>query len=201
VFRRGEQALFRYVWPQGVFWALPTTVVEDGADRTVLWVAPRTPFKRPEVLHFPIPRLAAGDWTVTDSSWFGGGALMIAEPAPAHAIWAMWNEDGEFGGWYVNLEEPRTRTSLGFDTTDHALDIVVRPDRSWQWKDEDELAEAVAFGLFTAEQASEIRAEGEGVIERIEAWTAPFDEGWERWKPDPAWPLPSVPDGWAGLGG
>jgi uncharacterized protein len=42
----------------------------------------------------------------------------------------------------------------------------------------------------------EIRAEGERAIERIEAWSAPFDEGWEEWRPNQNWPLPSVPEGW-----
>ena len=199
--QRGDHALFRYVWPQGVFWALPTTAVEEDPGRSILWVAPGTPFKRPEVLHLPIPRLAAGDWTVTDSSWFGGGALIIAEPDVAHAVWVMWDEGGALIGWYVNLEEPRRRTPLGYDTTDHTLDIVVRPDRSWQWKDEAEFAEAVDVGLFSPQKAAEIRAEGERVVQRIGAWSAPFNEGWENWRPDPDWPLPSLPDGWAKLTG
>jgi predicted RNA-binding protein associated with RNAse of E/G family len=75
----------------------------------------------------------------------------------------------------------------------------VDPDRSWRWKDEDHLAEALDVGLFTAQQAKAMRAEGERVIERIEAWAAPFDEGWENWRPDPDWPLPSIPNGWADL--
>jgi len=45
-FRRGEIALFRYVRPGKVFWALPATVVEDEDERSVLWIAPGTPFKR-----------------------------------------------------------------------------------------------------------------------------------------------------------
>ena len=53
--------------------------------------------------------------------------------------------------------------------------------------------------LFSPEQAEEFRAEGERAIERIEAWSAPFDEGWENWLPDPAWPLPSLPNGWERL--
>lgn len=178
-----------------MFWALPLTVVED-ADRLLLWAAPGTLFKRPALLHFPIPQLAAGDWTLTDSSWFGGGALMISEPQAAHAVWVTWDSAGEFSGWYVNLEEPRRRTPLGFDTTDHTLDIVIRPDRTWHWKDEGELAEAVEVCLYSREKASAIRAEGERVVERIEAWTAPFDEGWENWRPDPDWPLPTIPEGW-----
>jgi len=124
---------------------------------------------------------------------------MIADRHAAHAIWVRWDEAAEFAGWYVNLEQPRRRASLGFDTTDHALDIVIRPDHSWHWKDEAELAEAVEVGLFTSEQARAIRAEGECVIARVESWSPPFDEGWEHWRPDPDWPLPSLPEGWESL--
>jgi hypothetical protein len=31
----------------------------------------------------------------------------------------------------------------------------------------------------------------------IERWEPPFSDGWENWRPDPAWPLPVLPDGWA----
>jgi len=37
------------------------------------------------------------------------------------------------------------------------------------------------------------------VIQSIEAWRAPFDEGWENWRPEPDWQLPSAPDGWERL--
>jgi len=70
-----------------------------------------------------------------------------------------------------------------------------------RWKDEDHLEEAVEIGLFTAEKAAAIRAENHRAIERIEAWASPFDEGWERWRTDPTWPLPTLPDGWHELGG
>ena len=59
-----------------------------------------------------------------------------------------------------------------------------------------ELQEAVGVGLFTRQQAKAIRDEGERVIERAEAWTEPFNQGWEEWRPNPDWPLPSVPEGW-----
>ena len=35
------------------------------------------------------------------------------------------------------------------------------------------------------------RAEGESVLAR-----APWPTGWEKWRPDPAWELPELPDGW-----
>jgi hypothetical protein len=28
----------------------------------------------------------------------------------------------------------------------------------------------------------------------VASWGAPFRDGWEDWRPDPAWPLPDLPD-------
>lgn len=190
-----EQVLFRFVWPWKVFSAKPVTVVERRNDRVVLWLAPGTLTKAPPAFDVSIPELAAGTWAPSDWEWYGG-RLMIWEPGRSHSVYVSWSDEGEFLGWYVNLETPWRRTAFGYDSTDHLLDIWVDPGRRWRWKDEDHLAEAVEIGLFSQKQAREFRAEGERLIEQIEAWSGPFDEGWEIWRPDPTWPLPSVPDGW-----
>ena len=147
----------------------------------------------------PIARLAAGDWTATDSSWFGGGALMIAGRHAAHAIWVMWDEAAEFAGWYVNLEEPRRRTSLGFDTTDMRWTSSSVPTTHGTGRTRQSSPKQSEVGLFASEQARAIRAEGERVFARVESWSPPFDDGWEHWRPDPDWPLPSLPEGWERL--
>ncbi len=190
-----EQLLFRFVWPWRVFSAKPVTVVERREDRVVLWLAPGTSTKAPPGFHVSIPELAAGTWAHSDWEWYGG-RLMIWQPGDSHSTYLAWSDEGQFLGWYVNLEDPWRENPLGFDTTDHLLDIVIDPDRSWRWKDEDHLAEAVEIGLFSTEQARSFRDAGEHAIERIEAWSGPFDEGWEDWRPDPGWPLPQIPEGW-----
>jgi hypothetical protein len=48
------------------------------------------------------------------------------------------------------------------------------------------------LGFFSTEQAAAFRAEGERVIAE---W--PFPTGWEDWRADPSWPVPSVPGRWA----
>ena len=53
------------------------------------------------------------------------------------------------------------------------LDVWVEPDGSWQWKDEDELVEAIELGVFDEAGAAAVRAEGERVIERT-----PWPTGW-----------------------
>jgi hypothetical protein len=84
---------------------------------------------------------------------------------------------------------------------DHLLDIVVSPDRStWQWQDEDEFREAVVIGVFSAEKAQAIRAEGKRVVGLLQAGESPFCDGWERWTPPPEWEIPAFPVGWDTIG-
>ena len=177
-----EQCLFRFVWPRKVFSAIPVTIVERTARRVVLWIAPETPVRWPIGGRLPIVELVEQRWLHEKARWYGG-RLMIAEAGASHSVYVTWGRDGELVGWYVNLEEPWREGLFGFDTTDHLLDVWVEPDGTWRWKDEDDLAEALEIGLFSANKAAQIRAEGERAIDRIEAWTAPFDEGWERWRP------------------
>jgi predicted RNA-binding protein associated with RNAse of E/G family len=113
------------------------------------------------------------------------------------SVWLFRRESGEFWGWYVNLEQPHRWHERGLDTRDNVLDVMVHADRSWQWKDQDELDEAVRQGFRTAEEAERIRADGRRVLELVEAWAPPFSDGWERWQPDPAWPRPELPTDWA----
>jgi hypothetical protein len=197
-FRPGDPALFRFVWPWKVFSAKPTTVVEHTGERVALWLAPGTLTKAPPGFHVAVGQIGSGEWTHADWRWYGG-RLMIWDAGSAHSVYVSWSDEGEFLGWYVNLEDPWRESPFGFDTTDHLLDIWVEPDRTWRWKDEDHLVEAVEVGLFSPDKADEIRAEGERVIERIEAWTAPFDESWENRRPDADLPLPSIPEGWDSL--
>ena len=66
----------------------------------------------------------------------------------------------------------------------------------WRFKDEDELEEAVARGLFTRDEAAGFRAQGERAARRILERRPPFDRDWSSWRPDPSWPPPQLPPGW-----
>ncbi|MFL5737189.1 MAG: DUF402 domain-containing protein [Actinomycetota bacterium] len=192
----GDAVVLREIWHGGVWGARAATVVEDDEERSMFFVSPGSAWKVPvddsgNQLRFPAERWILGDRAVT---W---RILSFAWPDVEHAVLLFWNED-EFLGWYVNLQAPLTRSHLGFDTPpDHLLDVVIPPDRStWTWKDEDELEEAVALGLFTTEQAKAFRAEGERAARAIIDRRPPFDQPWEEWRPDTAWPRPELPDGW-----
>jgi hypothetical protein len=178
----------------------PMTVVRDDADGLVAWLAGDTP-----VL---VPRLADGT-SLRDGSartmftapriqgrsiWHGNGILRVA---PARRPWSVWffhDEDGGFANYYVNLESPHVREGRATISSDHVLDVVVQPDHSYHRKDADELAEAVAQSRYTAEEAAAIERDADAVEAVIDAWGSPFCDGWETWAPDPAWPVPPLPD-------
>ena len=104
----------------------------------------------------------------------------------------MRTPEWRFLGWYVNLQAPLVIRGDRFDTTDWALDIMVDPDGSWRWKDEDEFVRAIELGVFADTRAADaVRAEGERVIAE-----RPWPTGWEDWRPPPEWtPLP-LSDNW-----
>jgi hypothetical protein len=70
------------------------------------------------------------------------------------------------------------RKPHAIETTDHALGVVIGPDETWHWKDEDDRAEAQQLGVFTPGEAAAVRQEGERVIAG-RLWIT----GWETWRP------------------
>lgn len=196
--RPGEGVVLREVWRGRIWSARPALVVRDEEDLHVFCVLPGTRWKAPARRNGTPLRLPEDDWRLIDRLWSGHRILSLARPGVSHAVLLLWEQGtDEFAGWYVNLQEPLRRTEVGFDYFDHALDARISPDRSsWEWKDEDELEEAVARGIFTARQARAFREEGERAVRRILEREPPHDEPWEDWRPDPAWPVPRLPSGW-----
>lgn len=182
------------------FIVFPATVVEDSAARIAHYLAAGTRYLRRELLDGSrVPRvislddLARTGSRLAEATWHANH-LVVTNPQAANAIRHTWNpESWAFEGWYVNLQHPLTRTANGFTTVDQFLDIVVQPDLTWEWKDEDELALAVQRGRITPVEAGAVRTEGERVVDGIEARRFPFDGALIDWRPDPAWPTPDVP--------
>lgn len=198
----GSVAVWRSVKDGVVDVATPCRVVRDEADLVALYLCPGTRSRRragrrggPSGRQL-LPDGWNGDYE--ERVWHTHRALFLHRPGDAHSIGVFWREaDGAFWYWYVNLEAPWRRSAIGFDTWDHALDLVVAPDlRSWAWKDEDEFAWWQEVGIITAAEAAAIRAEGERVLDRIRRRASPFCDGWERWTPDPGWTVPSLPLTW-----
>ena len=205
-FSSGDTIMVQEVWKDRVWAARPMTVVRDEGDLLVLWFPRGTRWKMPTP---PTTRpregnrgtrlatcATSGDWVLRDAEW-DVDTLSFTRAGDWHSVWVSWAPDGSDWGWYVNLQRPFERTPIGIETMDMVLDVLIAPDRSWRWKDEDELEAFVARGAFDHRLASKIREEGLRVVESAKHDEPPFSEPWrQQLRPDPAWRRPELVDGW-----
>ena len=178
-FAVGGSIVVRHVWRARLFLVWTAIVAHDDGELLALWIPPGAPCLRPEVrdeLPYEQP--------LVERPWRAPGVLQLWRDGAAHAVWLLGD------AWYVNLQEPFRRSPGGVDTADHLLDLVRSRDGRWTWKDEHELAAALERGYLGEHEAAAVRAEAERVIA-----ADPFPTGWEDWKPDPSWPVPSLPAG------
>jgi hypothetical protein len=191
-------------WRDGRFVAVEAgRVLADDEHGLMLWVSTgSTVVRRTTIDGVPVRKMSPAQkmsvpTILTARGWEGGGVLILTPPSAAHSVWWFFGDDGRFRRWYVNLEAPATRWTGGIDLQDHALDIWVSRDRSWQWKDEDELAERTGHpNYWPAEEVPAIWAEGERVIALAEAGVYPFDGTWVDFTPDPEWMPSTLPPDW-----
>ncbi|MTD15904.1 DUF402 domain-containing protein [Nakamurella sp. YIM 132087] len=178
---------------------IPLRVVADDGSSLLGWNPPGTPMitgaaadgrglrEVPLAQRFAVPRRRTRD------IWRGTSTLRLIEEGVPSSVWWFWDADSEFLGWYVNLEEPHGRTATTVDRADGILDVLVLPDRTAQWKDEDEAAAAVAVGRLDGPQLAALRLEGRRRIEQAQRNEFPFDGSHLDFRPDPDWPLPQLP--------
>jgi uncharacterized protein len=181
---RGDSVALRQLFRGRIWNAVPATVVDDRPEHTVLWLAPATTYAMGDDLF--------GDWKLRERIFeTSSGQLRLSRAGEPFSVHLFRNSDGSFRGWYVNLERPQQRTTLGFDFEDELLDIFVEPGTEPRWLDEDELEEAVRRGILSPGRAVRIRRTGERVLAE-----PPWPTGWEDWQPDPGWQVPVLPPGW-----
>ena len=176
--------------------AQPVTVVRDDADGLVVWLACGTPVLRAARADGRGKREDPSTLFTTDLVQEQGthaffDQLRIAPTGRPWSVWVLFAEgSGEFAGWYVNLEQAHLRDDGAVYTSDQVLDLVVAPDRTLVRKDEDELALAVAQGVFDEPTAAAIKENAAAAEALIADWGPPFCDAWETFKPDPPWPIP-----------
>ena len=198
-FAPGQTILRRYFRGDRVTFLNVCRVLADDERGLRMWLPIGTPFWRRltpdgrDAHTASVEEMAAAP--LGELSWDGSHVMVFMAPGTAHSIWWFFGPDGEFNGWYGNLEAPYARWDGGVDTEDHALDLWFAPDRTWRWKDEDEFAARI--GVFWSEdEAAGIRAEGERLVKLFEAGDFPFDGTWcDLPLPEPG-PALVRPDGW-----
>ena len=203
-FSPGQTIVRRYIHHDGrVGWAISARVVSDDDRGLVTWVnrgsatAQRFTIDGEPTRYLDIDDKFNQPTIHLAKQWHSAGVLMYSPPGAAHSVWWFFDQPGDFKGWYVNLETPGRRWEGGRDCMDQALDVWIEPDRTWNWKDEDEFADyANRPGYWDDEQAAEIRAEGENLIKLAEAGEFPFDGTWCDFTPDPSWEPTRLPWWW-----
>ena len=196
-FAAHQTVVRRYVRAGRTTFAKPMRVISDDAAGLLLWMPAGTEVAQltdadggtlhDRALHeMHRPRLVRRPWRDRD-------ILVLMTPGAAYSAWWFFR-GGVFDGWYVNLETPATRHPGGVDTTDLVLDVVVGADRSWRWNDADEFAARVGDpDYFDGATAERIRADGRRAAEMATAGIFPFDGTHVGFRPDPAWPAPTLP--------
>ena len=197
MWRTGDAVLMRGIYRGKLRWAMPHRLVEAGDGRLVMFLRAGTAIKGPSnYADMPYAEQLTRGWDVIDREWHTHHVLRIVPLEGAHEVNVFWTEDWQHVCWYVNLQQPARLHELGYDTFDQQLDIVVGPDRSWEWKDEEEFDDLVLAGVLTGTEHARVRAEGLRMVDAIERWDAPFDEGWENWRPPAGWTHAELPEGW-----
>lgn len=188
------------MWRERVWSAWPAIVVEDGAEQLVTYIPPGTVVRHAAAGDGTPLRLYRDEWTFADRVTTRP-VLSFAPVDREHATLVFWDTRWRFDGWYVNLERRLARGDRTYDFVDHCLDVLIPPDRTaWTWKDEDELAEAVALGIFSPAQARAFRREGELAARDVLERRPPFDRDWSAWRPDAEWRVPTLVGGWDVVG-
>jgi hypothetical protein len=208
IFEPGRLIMHRNVRRGRIGWVRPGRVVSDGERGLLIWIARYSPVVNEVsadgrgMRSMPFTEWVTAGTSLKHGTWNGPGVLKLLPPDAAHSVWWFRDDQDRFAAWYVNLERPGIRwddgSVAGIDIVDEDLDIVVAPDRTWQWKDEEEFVErlALAAHYWVADEAA-VRAEGERVVKEIESGVFPFDGTWCDWQPPPEWTPPAeLPTGW-----
>ncbi|MET0423699.1 MAG: DUF402 domain-containing protein [Actinoplanes sp.] len=207
-FAAGRTVLYRNFWNGRLSAVRPCRVISDDERGLLLWLASGSAVRVLQAVDgrgirdMPFAEWVHLDYQLIDVTWQGPGLLKFIPPTGNHSVWFFRNAEDRFANWYVNLEDHAVRWDdggvAGVDVTDHDLDIVVHHDLTWEWKDEDEFAERLAFPEhYWVGDAAAVWAEGRRLVKQIEAGEFPFDGTWTDFAPEPAWPIiTEVPAGW-----
>ena len=147
----------------------PHVVLEDSDELVAVYMPEGTRLWRWNILEqrFREPRISQGD---SVRLFFPGKAYEVSlfyetGSGPAPRVQQLFPDvTGRFYGWKIDLTSPFARTEVGLDMIDETLDIMVSPDRTVTWKNEDRMSLFVELGIYSAAEAEQIRLVGHEVI-------------------------------------
>jgi hypothetical protein len=193
-FQPGETVIRREILRGEVWFAEPMVCVADTNEVIATYTPPGARFGFPATGEFPAGR---HPWQMAGKTqWQGHGKLHLMFPDVDHAVFVFWSgPDRDFAGWYFNLQDAPRRTSMGFDTLDHELDLWWPAGQErWEWKDLDKLTET--GDVRYPGRVDAILAEGVRIAALLDDGNRWWDQAWARWCPEPGWDVPVLPEGW-----
>ena len=177
----------------GFVWSVVPVVVGGSAGRLELFRAAGTTCWWPS--HPRGERRPFDQVTQRAEPWAAGrmaGLLTLVDPGADYSVSLMWHQDWSFWGWYIDFIRPYRETPIGWDFSDIHLDLIVAPDGTATVKDEEEITVAVEHGEVTVEERDAAYRRCEQLIVTAARGAGVFGEPWPQWRPDPAWPRPSL---------
>lgn len=142
-------------------WGYPLRVWSDDGATTVAYLPPGTIYQGMVAENGEPTRELGAKRKRVDRTWQDHHALRLVREGDEYSVIVFFDDSWHMRCWYVNLQEPVRRFTLGLETRDLILDLLIAPDLSGhRWKDEDELEERIAAGLYEPSDMTRLKAVG-----------------------------------------
>ena len=202
MWKPGDILAWRGIYRDRVWHMQTTTAIKDSPEELVLALLPGAECIAPEGYLNGKDRskrrwsFKNKDWELQGYLWRTNRLLLLLEPEKYYSIMYFWDDSNEFLCYYVNFQLPFQRSHCGIDTLDLDLDIIINPDFSYEWKDEDDYRNAIDNEVIIAEWVRGIETAKIEVFNKLDRRQYPFDGSWLDWAPDPTWSPPKLPENW-----
>jgi protein associated with RNAse G/E len=203
MWKPGDEIAWRGIYRNQVWHAIPTTVVKDTDQETVLFLSPGAQGMVEE--GYTTGRKGGKrrwdfkhkNWQLENFTWHTNRLLFILEPEKYYSTIYYWNhKSNEFLCYYINFQIPFRKGQYSLDTLDLDLDLVIYPDFSPEWKDLDDYQKAIDYGIIPYEWTREVEKAKQEVLNKLEGRQYPLNKAWIDWTPDPTWSIAMLPKNW-----
>jgi protein associated with RNAse G/E len=203
MWKPGDIIIWRGIYRNQVWHAQPNIVVQDTAKETVLTLLPGTECMMPAGYSDGKQNskrrwnFKEKQWEFEKFYWHTNRLLVLLEPQHYYSTILFWHhERHKFLCYYINFQLPYWRSHCGIDTLDLDLDLIINPDYTYEWKDEDDYQMGIETEVILPQWIHDIEAAKQEIFDTLEKRKYPYDGSWLEWKPEPAWSPPQLPEGW-----
>jgi protein associated with RNAse G/E len=203
LWKSGDVIVWRGIYRNQVWHAQPVIVVKDTPEEMCVTLLPGTECVAPE--GYLDGKDSAKrrwsfkekDWKLENYAWRTNRLLILLEPDTYYSTMFFWRADSnDFLLYYINFQLPFQRSHCGIDTLDLDLDLIINPDFSFRWKDEDDYQKAIDHEVIMPEWTQAIEIAKNEIFNKLEKRQYPYDGSWLNWMPDPNWLPPKLPENW-----